>query len=120
MRSSSCMPPLGLALSSLTGLPPSSLAALAARAEQRGFSTLTLTESFNDVTPLAAAVATQTHSATIATAIANVGFRHPALLAMSAAGIDELSGGRFVLGLGVGTQWFDRAALGGLSGRPLV
>ena len=114
------MPPLGLALSSLSGLPPTSLAALAARAEQRGFSTLSLTESFNDVTPLAAAVAAQTRSATIATAIANIGFRHPALLAMSAAGIDELSGGRFVLGLGVGTQWFDRSAQTQLFERPLA
>jgi 5,10-methylenetetrahydromethanopterin reductase len=111
---------IGFSLSSLTGLPPSRLAALAARAEHRGFSSLVLTESFNDVTPLAAAVAGQTRSATIATAIANIGFRHPALLAMSATGIDELSGGRFVLGLGVGTQWFDRSAQPDLFERPLA
>lgn len=113
-------PPLGFTLSSLTGLPPSRLAALAARAERRGFGTLALTESYNDVMPLAAALAARTRSAAIATAIANVGFRHPALLAMSAAAVDELSGGRFVLGLGVGTQWFDRQALGGLASRPLA
>jgi 5,10-methylenetetrahydromethanopterin reductase len=99
---------LGFALSSLTGLPPSRLSVLAARADRRGFSTIALTESYNDVMPLAAAVADSTRSATIATAIANIGFRHPALMAMGAAAIDELSGGRFVLGLGVGTQWFDR------------
>lgn len=111
--------PLGFALSSLTGLPPTRLVALARRAERRGFGTLALTESYNDVIPLAAAVAAHTRSATIATAIANVGSRHPALMAMGAAAVDELSGGRFVLGLGVGTQWFDRAALGALGSRPL-
>jgi alkanesulfonate monooxygenase SsuD/methylene tetrahydromethanopterin reductase-like flavin-dependent oxidoreductase (luciferase family) len=112
--------PLGLALSSLTGLPPSELAALAAQAERRGFSALALTESYNDVLPLAAAVAGLTRSATIATAIANIGFRHPALMAMGAAAVDELSGGRFVLGLGVGTQWFDRGPQTSLSERPLA
>jgi 5,10-methylenetetrahydromethanopterin reductase len=110
----------GFALSSLTGLPPSRLAALAAQADRRGFSTIALTESYNDVMPLAAAVADSTHSATIATAIANIGFRHPALMAMGAAAIDEFSGGRLVLGLGVGTQWFDRRTLGDATRRPLA
>ena len=111
--------PLGFALSSLTGLPPTRLVALAQRAERRGFGTLALTESYNDVMPLAAAVAGQTRAVTIATAIANVGFRHPALMGMGAASVDELSGGRFVLGLGVGTQWFDRAAVEEIRRRPL-
>src|SRR3712207_724215 len=102
---------LGLALSSLTGLPPSRLAQLALTAERRGFTAVALTESYNDVMPLAAAVAGATRSVQVATAIANVGFRHPALMAMGAAAVDELSGGRFVLGLGVGTQWFDRRAV---------
>ena len=112
--------PLGFALSSLTGLPPSELARLGADAERRGFSALALTESYNDVMPLAAAVARATRSAQIATAIANVGFRHPALMAMGAAAVDELSGGRFVLGLGVGTQWFDRAGVEKTARRPLA
>lgn len=110
---------IGFALSSLTGLPPSELARLAGVAERRGFDTLALTESYNDVMPLATAVAGATRSARVATAIANVGFRHPALMAMGAAAVDELSGGRFVLGLGIGTQWFDRAALGEADRRPL-
>ena len=112
--------PLGFALSSLTGLPPSELARLGADAERRGFSALALTESYNDVMPLAAAVARVTRSAQIATAIANVGFRHPALMAMGAAAVDELSEGRFVLGLGIGTQWFDRRATAELERRPLA
>ena len=112
--------PLGFALSSLTGLSPSELARLAAVAERRGFGALALTESYNDVMPLAAAVAGATRRTTIATTIANVGFRHPALMAMGAAAVDELSGGRLVLGLGVGTQWFDRALVGEVARRPLA
>ena len=111
---------LGLALSSLTGLPPSRLAQLALTAERRGFTAVALTESYNDVMPLAAAVAGATRSVQVATAIANVGFRHPALMAMGAAAVDELSGGRFVLGLGVGTQWFDRRAVAAIERRPLA
>jgi alkanesulfonate monooxygenase SsuD/methylene tetrahydromethanopterin reductase-like flavin-dependent oxidoreductase (luciferase family) len=99
--------PIGLALSSLSGLPPRRLALLAAVAEQRGFEFLALTESHNDVFPLAAGIAACTREVTIATTIANIGFRHPALMALSAATVDDLSDGRFVLGLGVGTQWFD-------------
>jgi 5,10-methylenetetrahydromethanopterin reductase len=112
--------PIGLALSSLTGLAPSRLAELAVQAERRGFDTIAVTESYSDIMPLAAAVARATRSATVATAIANTGFRHPALMAMGASAVDELSGGRFVLGLGVGTQWFDRAAVSEVARRPLA
>jgi 5,10-methylenetetrahydromethanopterin reductase len=112
--------PLGLALSSFTGLAATRLAELAVQAEQRGFKTIAVTESYSDIMPLAAAVARATRSATIATAIANTGFRHPALMAMGAVAVDDLSGGRFVLGLGVGTQWFDRAAVSDVARRPLA
>ena len=111
--------PLGFSVSSLTRLPPSELVRIAALAEERGFGAIVLTESYNDVMPLAAAVAEATKSAAIATAIANTGFRHPALMAMGTAAVDELSGGRFVLGLGIGTQWFDRQALGVAAQRPI-
>lgn len=45
-------------------------------------------------------IATQTRSLRLATGIANVFSRSAALLAMSAATLDEISGGRAVLGLG--------------------
>jgi 5,10-methylenetetrahydromethanopterin reductase len=112
--------PLGFALSSFTGLAASRLADLAVQAERRGFGTIAVTESYSDIMPLAAAVAWATRSATVATAIANTGFRHPALMAMGAVAVDDLSGGRFVLGLGVGTQWFDRAAVSDAARRPLA
>lgn len=45
-------------------------------------------------------LAASTQRATIASGIMNIYSRTPALLAMTAAGLDALSNGRFMLGLG--------------------
>lgn len=112
--------PLGFALSSNTGLPPSRLVALSQEVERAGYEVVALTESYNDVLALAGAVAVSTSRPRLVTTIANTGFRHPALMALGAAAVDDLSGGRFTLGLGVGTQWFDPAARQVSVGRPLT
>jgi 5,10-methylenetetrahydromethanopterin reductase len=52
-------------------------------------------------TSLLAATALQTKKIQLGTAIIGVYNRHPAVIAMEAATIDELSGGRFNLGIGV-------------------
>lgn len=54
---------------------------------------------FDALTPLAAAAAV-TNQIRLGTAIAQLGARTPALLAMSAMSLQQLSGGRFVLGVG--------------------
>lgn len=54
---------------------------------------------FDALTPLAAA-AVVTDRIRLGTAIAQLGSRTPALLAMSAMSLQQLSGGRFVLGVG--------------------
>ena len=52
-----------------------------------------------------AALATMTERVHLGTLVLSAGFRHPAVLAKSATGIDLLSGGRLDLGLGAG--WYE-------------
>jgi len=86
--------------------------ALAVRAEAAGFDAVFSIEFFNrhGYVPLAA-IATATSRVRIGTAIANAFTRSPLLHASAAMDLDELSNGRFVLGLGSATRrmnedWF--------------
>ncbi len=47
-------------------------------------------------------VAAETTTLHLATAITVLAFRHPAIVAKQAATLDQLSGGRFILGVGIG------------------
>jgi probable F420-dependent oxidoreductase len=79
--------------------------ALAQRAERNGFDAALTIEFFNrnGFVPLAAA-APQTSRIRLGTGIANSFTRTPLLLASAAMDIDELSGGRMILGLGSATR----------------
>jgi F420-dependent oxidoreductase-like protein len=69
--------------------------------EHAGLDGVWIPEAYSfDAISLAGAMAYATTSVTIGTGIVNVYSRTPALLAMTAASLDQLSGGRFVLGLG--------------------
>jgi len=46
--------------------------------------------------------------------VAPLSFRDPMLLARQAAALDDLSGGRFILGLGAGWKWFNLDDYAGL------
>ena len=73
---------------------------LACEIERRGFSGI-YTPSINDAVSLCTSLAHVTERITFGTSIQPIYLRHPANLAESAAYVLEVSGGRFVLGIGV-------------------
>lgn len=84
---------------------------LVREAERLGYQDGWTYETFagDAITPIAAA-ATITERMRLGTAIVAVFTRPPALLALTAAGLQQLSGGRFILGVGISTptiveQW---------------
>jgi probable F420-dependent oxidoreductase len=81
------------------------LGALAQRAEAAGYEGLWSAESthYDGFTPLVVA-AEHTERVRLVTGIVNVFTRGPALLAQTAASLADVSGGRFVLGLGASSN----------------
>jgi len=94
---------------------------LAQRAEALGFESVWMPEAYGtDAVSILGALAARTERIRLGTGIVNVFSRTPALLAQTAATLDLISGGRFILGLGtsghqVVTGWhgmaFDRPLL---------
>lgn len=97
-------PSLGVAFFSLGNRGPTQIAALGSELEDVGMDHLFVTESNNDAMTTMAVMAGATSTATIGSAIANIYLRHPLQMAQAAAGVEEVSGGRMLLGLGVGHQ----------------
>ncbi|MFI5489247.1 LLM class flavin-dependent oxidoreductase [Micromonospora echinaurantiaca] len=67
---------------------------------------------FDSMTTLTAA-ATVTSRIRLGTLVASPNFRHPAAFARQVTALDDVSGGRLLLGLGAGGIGFDAAVLGG-------
>jgi alkanesulfonate monooxygenase SsuD/methylene tetrahydromethanopterin reductase-like flavin-dependent oxidoreductase (luciferase family) len=94
-------------------------------AEQRGFHTAWTYDHLSWRTlrdgpwlgaiPLLAAAAEGTTKLRIGTLVTSPNFRHPALLAKDVMTIDQISGGRFELGIGAGGPGWDATALGGVA-----
>jgi probable F420-dependent oxidoreductase len=92
---------------------------LARRAEAAGFDSVWAPEFHNHSGPIAlAGAALETGSVELGTAIAWAFGRSPLLTAVTALDLDELSGGRFVLGLGTGTRRMRTDWLGAEGDRP--
>ncbi len=92
---------------------------LARRAEQAGFESAWAPEFHNHSGALAlAAAAITTERIELGTAIAWAFGRSPLLTAVTALDLDEMSGGRFVLGLGTGTRRMRTDWLGAPAERP--
>lgn len=86
------------------GHPPTVLRDLAVAAERRGLTGIQVGElASTEVFSLVSAMAAATSRIRLETAVIATLSRSPALLAMGAATLDDLSRGRFVLGLGAGS-----------------
>jgi alkanesulfonate monooxygenase SsuD/methylene tetrahydromethanopterin reductase-like flavin-dependent oxidoreductase (luciferase family) len=77
---------------------------VATRAEKLGYTAVFIGEGWgHDASVLLAEIALRTSRIRLGTGVINVWGRTPATIAMLATTLDELSGGRFVLGLGAGS-----------------
>ncbi len=93
---------IALAFSTLPDSPPATLIEWSKAAEDAGFAGVFMTEAGNDSLACSLALGLHTKRVMLGTAITNIYFRHPALLANEAAAVQEFTGGRFILGLGTG------------------
>jgi len=65
-----------------------------------------------DAVPTLSAAALCTSRITLGTMVASPNFRHPVHFAREVTALDDLAGGRLVLGIGAGGMGFDQAVLG--------
>jgi probable F420-dependent oxidoreductase len=81
-------------------LPPSEVAPLARLAEETGFDAVSVNETARDSIVAATAAVMATRTIEVATSVTLAFPRSPTVTAMAAWDLQELSGGRFTLGLG--------------------
>src|SRR5881397_479745 len=93
---------IALAFSPLRDASPRDIVSWSRDAEERGYEAVFIPESYCDSLAYAEAVALATSRLRVGTGVTNIYLRQPTLLAAQAAAVQELSGGRLVLGLGVG------------------
>jgi F420-dependent oxidoreductase-like protein len=93
---------LGLQLGYWGAGPPANAAQQVAEAERLGFDSIWTAEAYGSdaLTPLAW-LGSQTSTVRLGTALCQLSARTPTAMGMAAITLDHLSGGRFVLGLGV-------------------
>jgi 5,10-methylenetetrahydromethanopterin reductase len=101
-------------------MPVDEVVGIALAAEELGYADLWIPDqSFHhDPFLLLAACARATSSIRLGVAVTNPVSRHPVQLARAAATLDQISGGRFVLGLGAGNRTRVLPALGLPTDRP--
>jgi probable F420-dependent oxidoreductase len=104
----------------LSGIPLSEHEAVFRRAEALGYTDFWSAESDVDPWICLALGAAWTQSATLGTAIVGVFSRGPAIIAMGAAAMGEAAPGRFVLGVGSGSNVTVERWNGGHFDRPLT
>lgn len=88
------------------------LTALAQEAESSGIDTLYAVDAGRSATVCAAAVINATQRARVGTYIVNAYAREPWMTGIEARDLNEISGGRFVLGVGTGNLHFNDLYMG--------
>ena len=83
---------------------PTEAMKVAGNLEAAGIDHIFMSEAGNDAMTTLAAMALATETAVLGSGIANIFIRHPYELAMAAAAVDDLSAGRFTLGIGTAHQ----------------
>jgi 5,10-methylenetetrahydromethanopterin reductase len=88
------------------GMPSGDCLDIAQRAERHGFDGVWFAENLfgRGILPIIGACAQATSRIAICVGVFNPFNRHPTLIAMEAASLDELAGGRVILGLGAGVK----------------
>jgi F420-dependent oxidoreductase-like protein len=112
---------LGLSTGYWGSGPPAGVPELVAEAERLGFDSMWTAEAYGSdaLTPLAW-WASQTSRLRLGTSIMQMSARTPAATAMAALSMDHLSGGRFILGLGVSGPQVVEGWYGQPFGKPLT
>ena len=100
---------LGLGTIPGVGWRAHDIRAIAREAEGAGFDAIFAAEVNNDVMATAQVMGAATERIQVGTWIANIYLRHSYVCAQAAALIGELTGGRFILGLGVSHQPINQA-----------
>src|SRR5260370_23114737 len=118
------MPDIGIMLEGQEGLTWDTFFRLAAAVEDLGFESLFRSDHLTALEgqsqraslalwPSLALLAARTRRLRFGPLVCSVTFHHPALLAKEAAAVDQLSGGRFELGLGAGWYAGEHRKFGG-------
>ena len=94
------------------------MTALAERGEDLGYDRVYTSESLTDTLAVDMAILARTERIVAVSAVAVIYLRHPLITALSATTMSDVSGGRFVLGLGVGHK-VRVEAVGLRPGKPL-
>lgn len=108
---------LGLALGFEDSL--AMITTLASEGEAAGFDSMHVVEAGRSAFVPAAAVINATQTCQVGTYVVNAYAREPWLTGLGARDLDELSGGRFVLGVGTGNKHFNDWYMGVDSSKPM-
>ena len=103
-------------------LPTSRMVELAQLAEQDGVDSVWMSDGYyaRDALVSLAAIGAATSRVQLGTSVLNPFTRHPAVLAMALATLDELSGGRAIIGIGAGARHQVEGQMGYDGSRPLT